>query len=52
VTNTQPEPWNPVPCTLGAPATTTTVATAKGSTTKSAARPAPKPAAKSAAQSG
>ena len=23
-TNTQPEPWNPVPCTLGAPATTTT----------------------------
>ena len=24
VTNTQPEPWNPVPCTLGAPATTTT----------------------------
>jgi LCP family protein required for cell wall assembly len=34
VTNTQPEPWNPVPCTLGAPptttTTTTTVATAKG----------------------
>ncbi len=48
VTNTQPEPWNPVPCTLGAPTTTTTVATAKGSTTKSA----PKPAAKPAAQSG
>jgi LCP family protein required for cell wall assembly len=23
-TNTQPEAWNPVPCTLGAPATTTT----------------------------
>jgi LCP family protein required for cell wall assembly len=52
VTNTQPEPWNPVPCTLGAPATTTTVVTAKGSATKSAARPAPKPAAKPAAQSG
>jgi LCP family protein required for cell wall assembly len=55
VTNTQPEPWNPVPCTLGAPATTTTsttVVTAKGSATKSAARPAAKPAAKSAAQSG
>jgi hypothetical protein len=30
VTNTQSEPWNPVPCTLGAPTTTTTVATAKG----------------------
>jgi LCP family protein required for cell wall assembly len=29
-TNTQPEPWNPVPCTLGAPAsTTTTIAKAK-----------------------
>jgi LytR cell envelope-related transcriptional attenuator len=53
VTNTQPEPWNPVPCTLGAPATTTTtVVTAKGSAAKSAARPAPKPTAKSAAQSG
>jgi LCP family protein required for cell wall assembly len=23
-TNTQPEPWNPVPCTLGGPTTTTT----------------------------
>jgi LCP family protein required for cell wall assembly len=23
-TNTQPEPWNPVPCTLGVPTTTTT----------------------------
>lgn len=28
-TNTQPEPWNPVPCTLGTPATTTTPTTAK-----------------------
>jgi LytR cell envelope-related transcriptional attenuator/LytR_cpsA_psr family len=26
-TNTQPEPWNPVPCTLGPPATTTTTTT-------------------------
>jgi LCP family protein required for cell wall assembly len=25
-TNTQPEPWNPVPCTLGGPTTTTTTA--------------------------
>jgi LCP family protein required for cell wall assembly len=25
-TNTQPEPWNPFPCTLGAPAATTTTA--------------------------
>ncbi len=24
-TNTEPEPWNPYPCTLGAPTTTTTV---------------------------
>jgi LCP family protein required for cell wall assembly len=28
-TNTQPEPWNPVPCTLGAPATTTKATTTK-----------------------
>jgi LCP family protein required for cell wall assembly len=28
-TNTQPEYWNPVPCTLGAPATTTTATTTK-----------------------
>jgi hypothetical protein len=35
-TNTQPEPWNPVPCTLGAPATTTTTTakTAKAKTAK------------------
>jgi LCP family protein required for cell wall assembly len=37
-TNTQPEPWNPVPCTLGAPTTTTTttkaVKTAKTKTAK------------------
>jgi LCP family protein required for cell wall assembly len=26
-TNTQPEPWNPVPCTLGGPTTTTTTTT-------------------------
>jgi LCP family protein required for cell wall assembly len=36
-TNTQPEPWNPVPCTLGAPATTTTT-TAKAAKTKTAKR--------------
>jgi LCP family protein required for cell wall assembly len=35
-TNTQPEPWNPVPCTLGAPATTTTVTTAKAKPAKAA----------------
>ncbi len=34
-TNTQPEAWNPVPCTLGAPATTTTT-TAKAAKTKAA----------------
>jgi LCP family protein required for cell wall assembly len=33
-TNTQPEPWNPFPCTLGAPTTTTTHAV-KASTKKS-----------------
>jgi hypothetical protein len=36
-TNTQPEPWNPVPCTLGAPASTTTTtakAKAKAKTAK------------------
>jgi hypothetical protein len=32
-TNTQPEPWNPVPCTLGAPTTTTTVKAGKTATT-------------------
>jgi LCP family protein required for cell wall assembly len=43
-TNTQPEPWNPVPCTLGGPATTTTtvkvakVKTGKATTTTSAAK--------------
>jgi hypothetical protein len=31
-TNTQAEPWNPVPCTLGAPTTTTTPTTAKAKT--------------------
>jgi LCP family protein required for cell wall assembly len=31
-TNTQPEPWNPVPCTLGAP-TTTTPTTTRATTT-------------------
>jgi LCP family protein required for cell wall assembly len=41
VTNTQPEPWNPVPCTLGAPTTTTSVATAKGVSAKKA-KPSPK----------
>ena len=34
VTNTQPEPWNPVPCTLGS--TTTSVAAAKKTTAKKA----------------
>jgi hypothetical protein len=36
-TNKQPEPWNPVPCTLGGPTTTTTttVKTAAASTKKS-----------------
>jgi hypothetical protein len=32
VTNTQTEPWNPVPCTLGS--TTTSVAAAKKTVTK------------------
>jgi len=32
-TNTQPEPWNPVPCTLGGPTTTTTT-TAKAKVAK------------------
>lgn len=36
-TNTQPESWNPVPCTLGAPATTTTTTT-KAAKTKTAKR--------------
>jgi LCP family protein required for cell wall assembly len=47
-TNTQMEPWNPVPCTLGAPATTTTPTTPKKTTppTKQAAKV--KPAAKTA----
>jgi len=36
-TNTQPEAWNPVPCTLGAPATTTTT-TAKAAKSKTAKR--------------
>jgi LCP family protein required for cell wall assembly len=40
-TNTQPEPWNPVPCTLGGPSTTTTTqAPAKTPTTKTAAKTA------------
>jgi LCP family protein required for cell wall assembly len=43
VTNTQPEPWNPVPCTLGAPTTTTTVATAKGASAKKATTTTTKP---------
>ncbi len=33
-TNTQLEPWNPYPCTLGAPPTTTTTTTAKKATSK------------------
>jgi LCP family protein required for cell wall assembly len=33
-TNTQPEPWNPVPCSLGAPTTTTTPTTAKAAPLK------------------
>jgi hypothetical protein len=32
--NKQPEPWNPVPCTLGAPTTTTTPTTAKVAASK------------------
>jgi LCP family protein required for cell wall assembly len=36
-TNTQSEPWNPVPCTLGAPATTTTTAAKNTPPTKQAA---------------
>jgi LCP family protein required for cell wall assembly len=32
--NKQPEPWNPVPCTLGTPTTTTTPTTAKVVTSK------------------
>jgi LCP family protein required for cell wall assembly len=40
-TNTQPEPWNPVPCTLGAP-TTTTTPTAKTTTTTAKAKAAKK----------
>jgi hypothetical protein len=32
-TNTQTEPWNPVPCTLGAPTTTTTPTTVKAKAT-------------------
>jgi hypothetical protein len=28
-TNQQPEPWNPTPCTLGAPTTTTTTKAVK-----------------------
>jgi LCP family protein required for cell wall assembly len=38
-TNTQSEPWNPVPCTLGAPATTTTTAAKNTPPTKQAAAP-------------
>jgi hypothetical protein len=36
-TNTQPEPWNPVPCTLGTPAATTTTVKAKVKTTPTTA---------------
>ena len=36
-TNKQPEPWNPVPCTLGSPATTTTT-TVKATKAKTAKR--------------
>ena len=49
-TNTQSEPWNPVPCTLGAPATTTghdhggDGQGVREAQAKSAARPDPKPA--------
>jgi LCP family protein required for cell wall assembly len=39
-TNTQLEPWNPYPCTLGAPTTTSTTSTS--STTASAAKAAKK----------
>jgi LCP family protein required for cell wall assembly len=35
-TNTQSEPWNPVPCTLGAPATTTTTTAKKTPAAKQA----------------
>jgi LCP family protein required for cell wall assembly len=38
-TNTQPEAWNPVPCTLGAPTTTTTVK--QVATKQTAKKPAP-----------
>ena len=31
-TNTEPEPWNPVPCTLGSPGPTTTTSRPKGRT--------------------
>jgi LCP family protein required for cell wall assembly len=34
-TNTEPEPWNPYPCTLGAPTTTTTVPVKKALKKKS-----------------
>ncbi len=43
VTNTQSEPWNPTPCTLGAPATTTT-------TTVASAKPKPKGSVKATAK--
>jgi hypothetical protein len=33
-TNTQPEPWNPVPCTLGAGATTPTTTAQTAAKTK------------------
>jgi LytR cell envelope-related transcriptional attenuator/LytR_cpsA_psr family len=37
-TNTQPESWNPVPCTLGAPTTTTPTTTTPTTAVKTAAK--------------
>jgi LCP family protein required for cell wall assembly len=46
-TNTQPEPWNPVPCTLGAPApATTTTTTTTSKTTPPTKQAATKPTSK------